>query len=228
MTFRLRAFILSGEEKAGVKDMKSGMFHVDQLAVGGFDHNFSYLITTPAGEAALVDPTGDAEVIRRAVEAAGVRNPKYILLTHSHPDHYGALDAVRSFFAAPVYAHPGAAVAGTRTQTLFDGQCLPLGEGEVEVIFTPGHSLDSVCYRLSDDSGIFTGDTLFVGCCGYCDPEPMFRSMQRLRRLADGNVIYSGHDYGLTPTATIGEEKYRNPFLSAVDLNQFKERLTRL
>ena len=62
-------------------------FLVRQLAVGGFDHNFSYLITAENGDAALVDPTGDADVIRHAVESAGPIVPRYILLTHGHLDH---------------------------------------------------------------------------------------------------------------------------------------------
>lgn len=62
-------------------------FQVQQLNVGGYDHNFSYLVVADNGDAALVDPTGDCEKIRRAVEAAGSLTPRYILLTHGHQDH---------------------------------------------------------------------------------------------------------------------------------------------
>jgi len=62
-------------------------FEVRQLAVGGYDRNFSYLVTADNGDAALVDPTGDCEVIRRAVAEAGAITPRYILLTHGHQDH---------------------------------------------------------------------------------------------------------------------------------------------
>lgn len=203
------------------------LFKVEQLAVGGFDHNFSYLIAGPGGEAALVDPTGDAAVIRRAVSAHAGLKPQYILLTHAHRDHTEAVAACRSFFAAPVLAHPASRYPGAFP--LIDGQMLPLGSGGgIEVLFTPGHTPDSACYRLSDDRGLFTGDTLFVGCCGYCEPAPMFESLKRLLQLADGNIIYSGHDYGATPTATLGEERRRNPYLNCRDLETFKEELKKL
>lgn len=204
----------------------SGLFRVQQMQVGGFDHNFSYLITTPGGEAALVDPTGDVAMIRRALEAVPGVLPRYILLTHSHHDHTAGIPAAKKFFSAPVLAHP---LAGYPNQkSLQDRERLPLGEGFVEVIFTPGHSSDSVCFRLSDDSGLFTGDTLFVGCCGYCEAESMFHTMQLLKTLPGSNVIYSGHDYGETPTATLAEEMMQNPFLSATTVAQFKERLKEL
>ena len=51
-------------------------FQVQQLNVGGYDHNFSYLVVADNGDAALVDPTGDCEKIRRAVEAAGPLTPR--------------------------------------------------------------------------------------------------------------------------------------------------------
>ena len=203
-----------------------GYFDVRQLAVGGFDLNFSYLITG-GGEAALVDPTGDLTVIREAVQAAGAVRATYILLTHSHPDHVENVSAVRDFFPAPILAHPASRFSGSFP--LLDGQILPLGEGGgIEVLFTPGHSPDSVCYRLSDNSGIFTGDTLFIGCCGFCEAGPMFDSLRRLKTLSDGHVIYSGHDYGNTPTATMGEEKQSNPYLRCRSLTEFRQALEHL
>ena len=74
-------------------------FQVQQLNVGGYDHNFSYLVVADNGDAALVDPTGDCEKIRRAVEAAGPLTPRYILLTHGHQDHSECLGEVCSFFS---------------------------------------------------------------------------------------------------------------------------------
>ena len=152
-------------------------FQVRQLAVGGFDHNFSYLVTAENGDAALVDPTGDAEIIRRAVEAAGAIVPRYILLTHGHLDHHQALGEAEGFFPAPVVAHPTNPMAGKFH--LRDRQILPFGTAGIEALFTPGHSRDSVCYRLTDNSAIFTGDVLFVGCIGFCRSRDMYRSLTR-------------------------------------------------
>ena len=199
-------------------------FQVRQLAVGGFDQNFSYLVTAENGDAALVDPTGDAEIIRRAVEAAGAIVPRYILLTHGHLDHHQALGEAEGFFPAPVVAHPTNPMAGKFH--LRDRQILPFGTAGIEALFTPGHSRDSVCYRLTDNSAIFTGDVLFVGCIGFCRSRDMYRSLTRkILPLDDRLVVYSGHDYGPVPFRTLGEEKRENPFLNCPDLETFQSLL---
>ena len=201
-------------------------FTVKQLAVGGFDNNFSYLITN-GDEAALVDPTGDAEVIRRALTECGNFRPCYILLTHGHLDHMQALGDIITDFPAQIIAHPYHPEAGKKR--LRDKEQLPLGDGFIEAVFTPGHSRDSVCYRLSDDSALFTGDVLFVGCIGFCRSREMFTSLtKKILPLADGLRIFSGHDYGEVPSRTLGEEKQYNPFLNCSDLEEFKEKLREL
>ena len=200
---------------------------VHQLAVGGFDHNFSYLAVAANGDALLVDPTGDAEVICMAVEAAGSITPRYILLTHGHLDHTQAVGEALGFFPAEVVAHPNHPLAG-RTR-LRDGQLLPFGETAVEAIFTPGHTRDSVCYRFADDSAVFTGDVLFVGCIGFCRSKEMYNSlMKKILPLADSLVVYSGHDYGPVPFRTLGEEKKLNPYLNCHSLEEFKAELQHL
>ncbi len=202
-------------------------FTVHQLAVGGFDHNFSYLVTAENGDAALVDPTGDAEVIRRAVEAAGTIVPRYILLTHGHLDHTQALGEALEFFPAEIVAHPRHPEAGGLRIT--DRQVLPFGGAGIEILFTPGHSRDSVCYRLTDDSALFTGDTVFIGCVGFCRSQEMFRSLQtKILPLADRLTVYSGHDYGPAPFRALGEEKRNNPYLQAKTLEEFRTALLKL
>ncbi|MDD3885983.1 MAG: MBL fold metallo-hydrolase [Victivallaceae bacterium] len=203
------------------------MFKVKQLAVGGFDHNFSYLVVAENGDAVLIDPTGDVETIRAAVAAAGAITPRWILLTHGHLDHWEALGEAQIFFAAPVAAHPCCqAEAGHR---LRNGEKLPFGDGFIEAIFTPGHSRDSVCYRLSDDSALFTGDTLFVGCVGFCRSKEMFDSLtRRIIPLNDNLMVYSGHDYGSVPCRTLGEEKRSNPYLRCPSLEDFKQEMKKL
>ena len=204
-------------------------FRVRQLAVGGFDHNFSYLVTAPNGDALLVDPTGDAELIRAAVKEAGAIMPRYILLTHGHLDHTQSLGEASVFFPAPVVSHPTNPAAGKIR--LIDNQVLPFGgeDGGIQAIFTPGHSRDSVCYRLTDDSALFTGDVLFIGCVGFCRSKDMYRSlMRRILPLADSLKVYSGHDYGEVPFRSLGEEKRLNPFLRCTTPEEFRELLRKL
>ncbi len=202
------------------------MIKIDQIDVGGFDSNFSYLATTDGGEAFLVDPCGDAEKIRRAWEEAGCPKPVYRLVTHAHRDHISALDEVKTFFDAPVCVSSASGLPSDRG--LSDGEKLPFGNGFIECIATPGHTDDSMCYRLSDDSGIFTGDTLFVDYIGFCRPEIMFESLKKLKRLPDSLVVYSGHNYGKTPTDTLGNQKKSNPFFRPDTLSAFQTALRQL
>ena len=198
---------------------------IHQLQVGGFDHNLSYLVTS-GDDALLVDPAGNLEVIQRALPEKF--SARYILLTHGHPDHAGQTAQVRTFFDAPVLGHPNCGVRGSFP--LIDGQILPLGEtgDTVEVLFTPGHSRDSVCYLVDGDAGLLTGDTLFAGYVGYGKADAMFDSLNRLKKLPDRVKVYPGHDYGTKPVSTIGEEKRSNPYFGCETEAEFAEKLKTL
>ncbi len=197
---------------------------VKQIAVGGLDSNFSYLCVAPDGSAFIVDPCGDAALIRKAVESVGPSlEPLYILLTHGHNDHWESLDEVRRFFPGELVGHPLCKAPCERRPD--DGEKLPFGPLSLECLHTPGHSVDSVCYLLSDGAALFSGDTLFIDCCGYCEPSAMFKSMARLRALPDQAAVYSGHDYGHVPFETLGAQKLSNPYLKEQAFGDFKRAL---
>lgn len=200
-----------------------------QIPVGGFDSNFSYLILGENGDAALVDPTGDAELIRAELNRHETVIPRYILLTHGHLDHVQALGEILEVFPGEIIAHPNNQEAGKKR--LRDGEKIPFGgeDSFIEALFTPGHSRDSVCYRLSDDSGLFTGDVLFIGCIGFCRSREMFNSLQKKILPQSGKLmVYSGHDYGPVPYRSLEEERQQNPFLNCTDLEEFKKLLQKL
>ena len=203
-------------------------FVIKQLRVGGFDNNFSYLITCSAtGATAIIDPCGDINVIKSAVESIINCYPQYILLTHGHHDHTSGVAELKKFFPAPVMAHPACNFSGITPLT--DHQQLSFGSGFIECLYAPGHTADGIIYRLNDDSAIFTGDTLFIDWCGYCDATIMFKTMREvIMPLVDSNIVYSGHDYGRTPFATLGEEKINNRYLNTTDFNEFTNHLKEL
>ena len=89
--------------------------------------------------------------------------------------------------------------------------------------------MSSICWLLGDNSALFTGDTLFIGCCGYCDPAVMFRTLRNvLYPLPDGALVYSGHDYEDEPFDTLGHQKTVNPYLAIRDLPSFEEAVRQL
>ena len=107
----------------------------------------------------------------------------------------------------------------TRADVLVDdGHLIPLGDGLALVLHTPGHTPGGIC--LSFPGHLFTGDTLFVGAAGRTDlPGASLTQLiasleEKIMPLPDETRIWPGHDYGETPTSTLGEEKVNNPFLT--------------
>jgi hydroxyacylglutathione hydrolase len=204
------------------------MVKVEQISIGGFDSNFSYLLyDEKSGDTSIIDPCGNTQIIKDKFLSLANSRPKYILLTHGHGDHVSGVESVKSFFKVPVVAHPDCSFKHDIGAS--DKQKLGFGCIFIECLHSPGHTMDSIIYHLTDDSAIFTGDTLFIDCCGYCEASTMFRTMRELVfPLADSNEVYSGHDYGRCPHAPLGEEKIKNPYLSAKTFEKFQEELKNL
>src|SRR5215204_3514332 len=142
---------------------------IQQLYTGCISEAAYYIESN--GEAAVVDPLRDIDVyLQLAAERKATIG--YIFETHFHADFVsGHLDLAKATGATIVY--------GPRTETKFpvhvakDGESFPLGAVSLTVLHTPGHTLESTCYLLKDDTGrehaVFTGDTLFVGDVGRPD-----------------------------------------------------------
>jgi hydroxyacylglutathione hydrolase len=187
--------------------------------------NFSYIIACDASkEAAVVDPSFNADALVPILKEQCLK-VKYIINTHSHGDHVAGNEAIKSAFGAKVVAHRSARLS--KDVGVADGDVLRLGSLTIRVIHTPGHSPDSICLLV--DNILLTGDTLFVGECGRTDllsgsSRDLYHSLfDKLMKLDDNVKVYPGHDYGVKPYSTIGEERRTNYTLTKRTLEEFIE-----
>ena len=187
---------------------------VHQVAVGGFDSNFSYLIScSQTREGFVIDPCGDIAKVFSLIAEHQIKL-RFILNTHSHFDHLEKNAVVQQQYHVPVFLH--AAESYPADHFVADQEILSVGTLSVQVLHTPGHTPGSICILV--DGHLFCGDTLFVCSCGRCDlagghAPTLYTSLQRLALLPNATIVYPGHDYGPTPTSTIGAEKQQNTFL---------------
>ena len=222
--------------------------YIKQLYTGCLSEAAYYVESN--GESAIIDPLRDIAIY---LEMANERKSriKYIFETHFHADFVsGHLDLGKATGAPIVY--------GPNTNTNFpvivakDGEKFNVGELTIEVLHTPGHTLESTCYLLKDGSEknycVFTGDTLFVGDVGRPDLAQkaaeitmndlagmMYDSIHsKLVPLADDVIVYPAHGPGsscgknLGPNthSTIGEEKKSNYALQATSKENFIKEVT--
>lgn len=186
---------------------------IKQLDTGYMD-NFSYIVgCEQTGKAVVIDPGPEAEMIAAAAEAAGL-HIELIVNTHGHGDHTAGNAALKALTGAPVVIHQGDADRyPAADRFLADESPLRMGEIVFEIIHTPGHTPGGMC--LYARGNLFTGDTLFVGDSGRTDLPGGHRptlgaSIRRLMQLPDDTVVWPGHNYGPTPSSTIGWEKRHN------------------
>lgn len=178
--------------------------------------NFSYVIFDERDKVGvIIDPSWDLEKILEFLEKNKI-SAKYIINTHTHFDHVLGNDQVAEITKAAIIQHEKSTLKKDRS--VREGEIINVGQGELEVLYTPGHSEDSICL-IVDKEDIITGDTLFVGNIGRVDlpgssPDSMYDSLSRIAKLEDSLVVYPGHNYGMTPTSTILNERTNNPMLN--------------
>ena len=154
-----------------------------------------------------------------------------VLATHYHPDHVGGsmmgfeLEGVATLLEridVPIHVQAQEAeyvrkVTGITDGSLVEhasGDIVRVGDVEIELIHTPGHTPGSQCFLV--DGRLVAGDTLFLDGCGRTDlpgsdPEQMYESLTtRLGRVSDDTILCPGHQYSAEPTATMGQTRERN------------------
>lgn len=203
-------------------------YKIMKLVVGQLQEN-CFVLFDENKDAFVVDPGGSSENIIEAIEKNSL-NIKYILLTHGHFDHVGAVASLVKKYKAPVYLSKedraflespkevrvsafGMQIEAAEVDVFVkEGDEIHFSEGNIKVIETPGHTLGSVCYLF--ENYLFAGDTLFNGSIGRTDfPESdhslMVESLKKLKKLDDEIYVLSGHG----PESQISYEKMANPYL---------------
>lgn len=185
----------------------------------GFTTN-TYIITDEeTGETAVVDPALSEESL---IEKLKDKKVKYILLTHGHFDHIGGVNFVKEKTGAQIVAHKdeeemlvdsiknefkanrGYDMPPINTDIFVeDGSTLMLGNVEIEVLHTPGHTKGGVCYIFKDDRLLFSGDTLFRLTAGRTDlyggnARQELMSLTKIGELEGNYQVYPGHDASTT------------------------------
>jgi hydroxyacylglutathione hydrolase len=195
-----------------------------QLPVGQMS-NFTYIIADEeSSESAIIDPSWDLEKIFDTLKKNNWK-AKYIINTHTHFDHILGNEQVAAVTGAKIIQHKNS--MSDRHISVSDGDIIKVGKNiPLRVLHTPGHSKDSICLVV-DGKFVFTGDTLFVGNCGRVDlpgsdSKEMYHSLfYKVAKLDESLIVYPGHNYGPTPTSTIGQEKKTNYVLQPRSMQDF-------
>ena len=202
------------------------------------------------GEVAIVDPLRDIDVYLQMANANNA-TIKYIFETHFHADFVsGHVDLAKKTGATIVYG-PNAE-ANFAFHKAYDGEVFKLGDLSIELLHTPGHTMESSCFLLSDEEGhkhsVFTGDTLFVGDVGRPDLAVksgditqeylaglLYDSLRtKLMPLPDHIIVFPAHgagsscgkNIGSETSSTIGQQKQSNYALQKITKDQFIHELT--
>jgi hydroxyacylglutathione hydrolase len=193
----------------------------EQIRTGG-DRNFGYLIADSESRiAAVVDPSGAPELFMTIIRDMGLWL-QWILCTHSHWDHVGGIEELKQATGAQLAMHSSSPIPLDRA--LKDGENLPLGKLTLQIIHTLGHCDDAICILV--ENHLMTGDVLYVGKIGgtasKADSRKQYDSLHlKLMTLPEDTKVFPGHDVGVKPVSTIGEEKRTNPFILQPDFEHF-------
>ncbi|MDB5027547.1 MAG: hypothetical protein JWO66_1236 [Candidatus Eremiobacteraeota bacterium] len=208
---------------------------LETFPVGALGCNCTILSDPDSGEAIVIDGGDEVPEIVRRLEERGVR-PRYLVHTHAHIDHIGALGPLRERVGgAGLLHHADLPLYGTLAQQavwigmlttpqvvaldgdLTDGDVLQAGAIALRCLHTPGHTPGSTSFALEREGRtvLFTGDTLFRGAVGRWDlggtslADIVGSIRSKLLVHDDASVVVPGHG----PTTTIGEERRQNPYL---------------
>ena len=204
-----------------------------RLEVGQLGSNCYIVGCSRTRRGIVIDPGADAGKIQNAIQETGLII-ELIILTHYHFDHVMAAGEVQDTTGAKLAIHTAeadlladppplfrffspATPALQADRHLYDGDRLELGDLEIDVLHTPGHSPGGISLHIMAEGVLFSGDALFREGIGRTDfpgsnPSVLVSSIrEKLYTLDDETIVYPGHG----PKTTIGWEKRNNPFVPA-------------
>ena len=185
--------------------VKDEHIRIDKLSLGPYGTNAYVLICRHTGESVVVDVPGEAA---RLLELLQGTTPRYILITHNHMDHTGALAELKSALNVPVAAHAEDAgrMPVAADLLLKDGDVVSCGDIRLSVLHTPGHTRGSICFLTGNC--LIAGDTLFPNGPGHTGTPADFKKIMesltgKIFVLPDEVQVYSGHG----DSTTLGRER---------------------
>jgi glyoxylase-like metal-dependent hydrolase (beta-lactamase superfamily II) len=234
---------MTDQDRLYFRQLLSGRDYAVGDPIASQMRNFSYLIgDRQTGECVVVDPAYAAGDLLAVAHADGMQLSG-VLVTHHHPDHVGGtmmgftLAGVAELMelqsGVPIHVNTHEAdwvsrVTGIAKSDLTaheHGDRVSVGDIEIELLHTPGHTPGSQCFLL--DGRLVAGDTLFLDGCGRTDfpggdVDDMFRSLQQLAKLAGDPTVFPGHWYSAEPSAPLEEVKRTNYVYRASNLDQWR------
>lgn len=215
----------------------------ETIKTPGLSH-LSYLLGSN-GQAAVIDPRRDCDIYIEKARASGL-TITHIFETHRNEDLVSGAPILADLTGASVYHGPNPEQPVVYAQTAHDGDCFAIGQLEIQVLETPGHTFDHLAYAIHDTAyperavGVFTGDALFVGDVGRTDFYPdqrkevaglLYDSLQKILALGDQTMIYPAHGAGSVcgsgmadrEFSSVGHERLNNPRLQIESRDQFIE-----
>lgn len=199
--------------------------------VGDIGTNCYFLVNTDTKEMMIVDPGGDAPILKSRIAEMDLK-PAAILLTHAHYDHAHHAKILKDTYQIPIYIHEAEKQTLTDVRMnvsamfgkpetyeadvfLKDGQEFTLAGFEIVTLHTPGHTPGGACYYFKDQKVLVSGDSLFCGSVGRTDFPG--GSMSSLVRSLKEKVMVLPRDTQVLPghmmRTTIGQECEYNPYL---------------
>ena len=202
--------------------------YLKQMEIGPME-NFVYLVGSKATrEVFVVDPAWQVDTVLRAAKEEDLRI-RGALVSHYHFDHTNGIEELLEHVDCPVYVNkhdvPYLEFGSDRIQSVDNGAKIKLGDVEIELVHTPGHTPGSQCFHVRNH--LISGDTLFIGACGRCDlpggdATAMYYSLtQKLAKFDDSTILCPGLNYAAEPTTTMGDQKKTNPYLLCDSLQNF-------